>query len=275
MQMSAAPMMKPGTGEATVAIVLGLREPVPAGTLRFSTDVNLSVNAYSPEGQPRGSHRLTAELTLRPAAGADAQYEVLSQIDLRPGRYQLRLAAESTMQGRAGSIFYDVEVPDFDRLALSMSGVVMTATPAPIAAPKGRLAALLPVVPTTIRDFFNTDKVSAFLRVYQSSRRSVVPVTLDFRVLDSTGRTVFGTPGTIAVDRFAMNRPAEPEMPLSGRGRAGTPPARSSPAPVGPHAADVRIELPVYTFSPGPHVLVVEVSNGRETARRDVRFHMR
>ena len=274
MQVSAAPLVKPGSSESTVAIVLGLREPVPSGTSRFSTDVNLSVNAYSPEGQPRGSHRLTAELTLRPAAGADAEYEVLSQLDLRPGRYQLRLAAESTMQGKTGSIFYDVEVPDFERLPLSMSGVVMTVSPGPVAAPKGRLQALLPVVPTTTRDFFGGDKVSAFLRVYQSNRRSALPVTLDIRVLDSTGRTVFGTPEKLAADRFRTNR-AEPAEPLSGRGRSGTVTPRTDPAPVGPHAADVRFDVPVFTFSAGPHVLIVEVSNGRETARRDVRFQMR
>jgi hypothetical protein len=86
---------------------------------------------------------------------------------------------------------------------------------------------------------------------------------------------VFGTPEKIAADRFRANFPAEPEMPASGRGRAGGVPPRANPAPVGPHAADIRLDLPVYSFSAGPHVLIVEVSNGRETARRDVRFEMR
>ena len=272
MQVSAAPMLKPGSNESTVAIVLGLREPSPGGSTRLMTDVNLSVNAYSPEGQPRGSHRLTASLTLRPAAGTDAEYEVLSQIDLRPGRYQLRLAAESTLQSKTGSVFYDVEVPDFTRLPLSMSGVVMSVDPRLPAAPRDRLKTLLPVQPTTARDFFSRDKVSAFFRIYQP--RSPTPVTLHARVMDSRNRIVFGTPETIAAGRFLQSRPAEPEMALSGRGRTGPPTPRSDPAPVGPYTADVRLDLPVYTFSPGPYVLTIEVTSGRQSARRDVRFQM-
>ena len=82
------------------------------------------------------------------------------------------------------------------------------------------------------------------------------------------------TPETIAAGRFLQSRPAEPEMPLSGRGRTGSPTPRSDPAPVGPYTADVRLDLPVYTFSPGAYVLTIEVTSGRQSARRDVRFQM-
>jgi VWFA-related protein len=276
MQVSAVPFAKPGSVDSSVAIVLGLRQPGPAGAAaRVTEQVNLAVNAFGTEGQPRGSHRLKAELLLRPVPGGEVQYEVLSQIDLRPGRYQLRLAAESTMLGKTGSVFYDIDVPDFSRPALSLSGVTMTVEPALAAAPRDRLANLLPLVPSTQRDFLKTDKVRAFVRVYQSGRRPVMPITLDARVLDSTGRMVFGGPEKLGADRFLTHQPAAVDPPSSfGRQRMGAAPRAATSTDV-PHPADVLLDLPVFSFSQGPHVLIVEVSNGNETARREVRFRIR
>jgi hypothetical protein len=172
-------------------------------------------------------------------------------------------------------VFYDVDVPDFERARLSMSGVAMTVDPALVVSPRDRLAALLPVVPTTQREFLRGDKVTAFLRVYQSSRTAPVPVTVDARVLDSSGRVVFGGPQKLGADRFMANSAAEPALPQFGRGgRPSIAAPRGNPAAAGPHAADLRLELPVFTFSPGPYVLIVDVGNGRETIRRVVRFQM-
>jgi hypothetical protein len=131
------------------------------------------------------------------------------------------------------------------------------------------------VVPTTQRDFLTTDKVRAFVRVYQSGRRPVMPITLDARVLDSTGRMVFGGPEKLGADRFLTHQPAAVDPPSSfGRQRMGAAPRAATSTDV-PHPADVVLDLPVFTFSQGPHVLIVEVSNGNETARREVRFRIR
>jgi hypothetical protein len=95
MQVSAIPFATSDSIESSVAIVLGLRQPPPTGAVRVTEQVNLAIHAYGPEGQPRGSHRLKAELQLRPVPGGEVQYEVLSQIDLRPGRdMSPRLGAE-------------------------------------------------------------------------------------------------------------------------------------------------------------------------------------
>jgi VWFA-related protein len=278
MQVTAAALARPGAeSTSSVAIVLGLRQPAPAGTTRVNEVVDLSVNAFTPEGQARGSHRLKAELTLRPSPGDDVSYEVLSSIDLQPGRYQLRLAAESAMQRQAGSVFYDVDVPDFSRLPLSLSGVAVTRNPALPSAPRNRLADLLPLVPTTQREFERGDKVTAFARVYQTRRAPPLPVTVDAHVVDATGRVVFGAPQKLAVERFGWqpDDTSVPRPPDRSRLPVVTRPEPAPPPPAGPYAADVRLDLPVFTFSPGPHLLVVEVSNGRESARRDVRFQMR
>ena len=76
---------------------------------------------------------------------------MLTRIDLKPGRYQLRLSAHLPSQDKSGSIYYDVDVPDFSKGALLMSGAMLSVTPALAAAPRDLLLDLMPIVPTTNR----------------------------------------------------------------------------------------------------------------------------
>ena len=69
--------------------------------------------------------RQTATLTLKPDTYERAKargFRVLSQANLPPGRYQMRVAA-GNKAGKAGSVVYDLEVPDFNKEPLMMSGV--------------------------------------------------------------------------------------------------------------------------------------------------------
>ena len=50
---------------------------------------------------------------------------MLSQANLPPGRYQMRVAA-GNKAGKAGSVLYDLEVPDFTKEPFVMSGVALT-----------------------------------------------------------------------------------------------------------------------------------------------------
>jgi hypothetical protein len=125
MQMAAAPFAVPGSKKAAVAIVVALRQPAPAGAERVVENVDLQVSAYDPKGDRKDSQRLAVRVALRPSGQTTVAYELLTRLDLAPGRYQLRAAAESALQGKAGSIFYDLEVPDFARGSLSLSGVAL------------------------------------------------------------------------------------------------------------------------------------------------------
>lgn len=246
LQVTAAPFALPGRSRAALAIVLGLRQPAPDGVTRAVDNVDVLVNAYDPGGRRRGSDRLRGRVVLRPAPGEAARYEVVSRLDLAPGRYQLRLAAQSSLQGKSGSVYYDVEVPDFTKDALLLSGLVLSATPGVASVPADRLASLVPVVPTTRREFTTGDQVTAFLRVYQGGRKPLAPVALVARIVDGPGATVFEKTETLAADRFSSAR-----------------------------AADYRLELPIATLAPGSHLLTVETTLGdRAIARRDVRFDM-
>ena len=77
--------------------------------------------------------------------------EVLPRLQVPPGRYEVRLGAR-TADARSGSVYTFVDVPEFTREALSMSGLVLAVTPSVGAAPAGAYADLLPIVPTARRD---------------------------------------------------------------------------------------------------------------------------
>jgi VWFA-related protein len=246
MQAFAAPFALTGRREAAVAIVVGIRQFTRPEGARQEETVEVLAAAYGPEGQFKSSTR--EKIQYVPQPGHDRlEHEILSRLELKPGRYSVRVAARSAVLGKSGSVFYDVDVPDFAREPLSLSGLVLSATPAPPAAPRERLASLLPVVPTTRREFSRSDQVIAFLRAYQGGRTSPGPVTLTVRVTDRLGATVLDMPQPIASGHFAANR-----------------------------GANFRFDLPLQQLAPGPWLLTVEATGSKQaTARRDVRFVVR
>jgi VWFA-related protein len=122
MQLSAAPFAIPGKKEAAVAVMLGLRQPIRETGARTVEKVDLVVGAFNTDGKAFGSTRLRGDVTVRADATGLAEYEVLSRIDLKPGRYQLRVAANVGSLVTSGSLYYDVDVPDFSDAPVSMSG---------------------------------------------------------------------------------------------------------------------------------------------------------
>jgi hypothetical protein len=73
--------------------------------------------------------RSRREVTLDRAAHARARehgMRFVSVFDARPGRYQLRVASESS--GRTGSVVYDLDIPDFDREPFTLSGLAVSTT---------------------------------------------------------------------------------------------------------------------------------------------------
>jgi hypothetical protein len=229
MRVVVAPFAVPGKDTGTVTIVLGLRQPAPKDGDRIAETVELISTAFTNRGQPRGSRRQTVSLVLRPSAIGEGRYEVLSRLDLRPGRYNMRFAAHSASLGRSGSVYYDVEVPDFSRLPVSLSGVVLDVEDGILSAPRDLLAALVPVVPTTQREFTAADRVTAFVRAYQGGRRPLVPVAIDVRVTDARDEDVVSRTTVLDPGAFGAAR-----------------------------AADYRFALPLEALPAGPYLLTVQ-----------------
>ena len=102
------------------------------GTAPGSAEVGVATTAIAAGGKVYPGQRHQARLTLRPETYARAKVDgirVLSELQLPPGRYQLRVAGGQTT-GRAGSVIYDLEVADFSKDPLMMSGVSLTSAAA-------------------------------------------------------------------------------------------------------------------------------------------------
>jgi VWFA-related protein len=277
LEVTLAPFAVPGQRTSAVAVALGVRQLITASAQdRAVLETELQTSAFTPDGNPRGSQRHTARVLLRPGAAGEAEYDVLGRIDLAPGRYRLRLAAHNAAANKSGSVFADVEVPDFATQPLAASGVVLGAVPGRPSGPREALAPILPVIPTTLRDFMVSDRVTAFVRLYQSGRRSYAPVNLSIRIVDRHDVTRVTHAEALAVDRFAGETPPAPiaELPR-GRGAAQTRPNAAEVVNPGLRSADVRFVIPFDRLGPGPHLLTFEANSGDARVRRDVRFSVR
>jgi hypothetical protein len=184
-------------------------------------------------------------LGINPTAAEAWEYETLSRLQVSPGRYELRLAIR-TADARAGSVYTYVDVPDFADERLSLSGLVIGATPAPLTAPRDAFRDLMPVVPTARRVFGRADRVTAFLRAYQLGARTPLPAAARLRIVDANDAPVVDETQTLAADVFGSSR-----------------------------AADVLLPVPLARLGAGEHLLAVDVTAGERTVSRQVRISVR
>lgn len=239
----AATALPVSTGKgAMLAITLGVNQP--ADDVQGPERLVVQISAYETTGALAGSTQLDTKLSLRPSASGRAQYELLAKLPIGPGRYQLRIAAHSPRLKLRGSVFADVDVPDFARAPLTMTPLVLASTPAPLAAPADAFAGLLPVIPTSHRSFGGTDRVTVLARVVQSGRNRAAAIDIDGRIVDSHDRQ--------------MSRRREPLVMNSAT-----------------HGGDYSLELPLETLAPGDYLLTITARTATGTTERTLRFQRR
>ncbi len=229
---------------ADVAIALGVRQPAPSE--RTIDTITVIASAYGPDGKAVADRKQTVRLGLRPSPDARAQYELLSLLTLKPGHYNLRIALTSAAMGKSGSVYTDVDVPQFGASPLTTSGLLLSIKEGLQAAPKDLLSGVAPVIPTTQREFAQSDTVTAFLRVYQAAQGRLMPVSVRATIRDESDRTVHDI--TTALDEAAFTA------------------AR---------AADVTLPLPLSRLAPGAYLLTLEAAGAGKTVTREVRFTIR
>lgn len=230
--------------ERTAAVLAALRVERSAPAERTTEQVDALAMVFTPEGKELMTIRQQATVTLRPS-DRDAVFDILVPLKLKPGRYNVRYSARSALLDRTGSVYTDVVVPDFTRERLALSGVILSGEAMPIAAPPDAFAALVPVVPTTRRQFERRDRVRAFVRVYQREPARIVQMVA--RITDAADRIAAEGSSVLAVSSFS---------PYKG--------------------ADFTYELPTASLSPGSYLLSIEARLDTKTAvRREVRFGIR
>lgn len=245
MRATATALPGPTMNEAIVAIALGINQPAEQvdGTREQLT---AQIDAYQSDGKLISATRLDVKLLARAEVSGRAQYELLAKVPLKPGRYQIRIAAHAPRLNVNGSVFVDIDVPDFARSGVTVAPLVLSTSPAPTAAPPDAFAGLLPVVPTSHRSFDASDRVSILARIVQGGKTPLVPVTVAATIVDTKNQRVFDHSDTIAPDAHTESR-----------------------------SADYTFELPMETLAAGDYLLAVKASTPDGTNEKTIRFSRR
>ncbi len=276
LRLHAIPTPGEGTDRSRVAVSLELTVPrtLLAGgdDDRLLDGIRYGVYAIDLKGARVREHigsGARVALRPRPDGGApppNVTYQIALELELPPGRYQLRASAQSDKLGAGGSVYLPVDVPDFskadlaltdlllafadgprvpvarDRRDLTMTVTTQVRVPAGTApmAPRGVPLLAPPVVvpalpfdPALDRAFTSSDTLRLHFRAVHRQRR---PVLATISALAPDGRTV------VTFDR---------DLPDHG-------------------SLDVR--LPLAQLTPGAYTLRVVVSDGVRTAAKDVGF---
>src|SRR5688572_10267842 len=159
--------------QASVAVAI----EVDAARLHFSEQPNktfadsleLSLFALDERGRQHGGSFYQFNLALRSDTYERVRGSIVRmnpRIALPPGRYQVRVGVRETGAGEMGSVFHDVQVPDYAASGLSISGLLVTDQTARqqfSAQPDDELPpGLLPGPAISRRTFSRNDVISMF-----------------------------------------------------------------------------------------------------------------
>jgi len=139
----------------------------------FNDRLELALTAVDAQGNQKGSTSHSVNVAMKPETLTRARangIRVLTQLDVPPGRYQFRVAAAES-GGKSGSVIADVEVPDFLKPSLAMSGLALTSTTAldgVTVSPKNPLATFLPAPLMAGREFSSSETLALFAEFYEN-----------------------------------------------------------------------------------------------------------
>jgi hypothetical protein len=166
---------------------------------KFLSDLEVSTIAVDYQGKIRGGDRSFVNFALKPenqekfvATGV----RVGTRLHVPPGRYQLRVAARESATGKLGTVNYDLDVPDFSKDPLTMSGIIIaSAFQSRIATVKQdeELKTLLPAPPTAVREFPRGDELALFAEVYDNDLKAPHTVDITTIVVSEDDKTVFSS----------------------------------------------------------------------------------
>jgi hypothetical protein len=164
----------------------------------FKNDLEVMAMATDEKGKTFWSDRNTVNLNMKPDTANRVKvtgFRVIQSMDLAPGRYQLRVAVREGNTRKAGSVTFDLEVPDFAKRPLSMSSLALTSSmsgAAPTVRPKDPLEKLLPGPLSSYREFSPIDEIAFFAEIYDTIK-APHKVEISATVKAEGGQTVFQT----------------------------------------------------------------------------------
>jgi VWFA-related protein len=233
---SIAAFADPGRQTMTVHVIASVR-PGLADTRAHRVMIRTSL--FDKEWKERGRDSQIVTMSSR---AVDAAGVVTAALPIKPGRYELRLAAES--DGKAGSLFTDLDIPNIRKMPLSASGVLVGAPIDPAVHGDGETAAW-PIQPTTVRTFRRDERASVFFEIYQGGTSAPVPVSVHATVCDRSDAIVADETRDVAANRFAADR-----------------------------RAPVTYDLPLARLDVGDYLLSLDIALQKQHVQRKVRFQV-
>lgn len=221
---------------------------------RFVESLELSIVAADQRAKVQGGDRQTFNMNLQPQTRENVSrtgVRLVSRLDLPPGRYQLHIGVHESTGGGVATVPYDLEVPDYSKAPLALSGLLVSSSEAGqlvTAYPDDAVKNLFPVAPIVRRKFSPSETLAAVAEVYVNGRNGNQPpnaITFVTTVQDAqSGRDVFKTED------------------------------RQTPDP-SDRAIGFRTDVPLNDLAPGMYVLRVDAaSNGVAVGRREVLFEV-
>lgn len=241
--LTTAPFADPSGGRPIAAVAIAAER---TSQVDSSAPVDVLVEAFDRNGRSVNYHHQAVDLGAALAASGSGRFELYSRLPLDPGRYELRAGIRDGANGRIGTVHTHIDVPDFSRAPLSISGILVGAFPAALTAPRQLLTDLADIQSTARRVFARSDTVAIAARIYQGGQPQ--QITLLSRVTDATGTNVRDESKTIAADAFSGERE---------------------------RWFEVRESIAVKDLPPGEYVLTLAATRGDRTVQRTVRFLIR
>jgi len=242
---AAAVFALPGFREAAIVTTVGLTHEITESTRPGLEELTLRTVAYvAGDSKYDVSARTAVDV---PPGTNRVSTSFPSRLNVAPERYELWLTARDSRTNRVGGVFYNIEVPDVAARAVAISGVVLGREPTERLPLPSSLAGLVPIVPTTLRTFGQSEPIAVYFQVYQGRETPLAPVALTIRVLDDRGAAKVDVNEMLAPGQFGSNRTAE-----------------------------YRLRLPLDRLTSGRYLLSIEAKLGDRIApKRDVPFAVR
>ena len=157
--------------------------------------LELAVVAVDEHGNAKAQDGKEGRVGSASPAGARVReqgFRWLSRLNLRPGRYQLRVAGAAKGPER-GSVRLDIDIPRFQTVDLQhlSLGIVLSSTARfqmPTFKPDPLIGDSLPGPPTATRSFARGDDLTAFAEVYDNRMSSRQGVEMSISVTSDDGR---------------------------------------------------------------------------------------
>jgi VWFA-related protein len=188
---------RPSAGKTTpvaVALQVGDLPVPPAGAWHESVDITV-LAANLENSKVVGEFLRPRQVVLARRPGGAAQepldYQVVTTVDLPPGKYQLRVSAKSATLDKGGSVYETIDVPDYAKTPLSVGALVLGyADPQQHSVSATLLdPGSLPFEPVLDRVFARTDVLRLFSQIWRRDGGATGTATR-VELLDAQGQVV-------------------------------------------------------------------------------------